>query len=431
MFSTSPTAVFDSQRSPARPSNQPEIRTVNTCADGGPGSLRTEIANASNGSTIDLTNLNCSVITLTLGSAIDVGHDVYLQGPGASSLTIDADHQSSVFYHTGNGTFRISGLTIANGYYVGSHPSGGCIYSAANVYLTGTTLTGCTVSSTNSTPARGGGVYTRGDLTLSVSTISGNNAVGGGLGVAQAFGGGAFASGKFASYYSSVINNQVSQGFSGHYAFGGGVAVGSSAAISGSTIAGNHAGAVGGIYLGTNGNVGNATISDSTISGNVADSRNGGIFTKIPLTMLSSTVAFNSAPTSGGFGFIGEMTLKNSIIADNVASSGQSDVDGLGSITGSNNLVTSDSGVMPQNTINACPHLDPLAIAAGGGTATHALRHSSPAVDEGGDPGSLVLDQRGAPRVVNGQMDIGSVELQPSDKDETLLANGFDGLCDQ
>jgi hypothetical protein len=402
---------------------------VSTCADGGSGSLRAEIAGASDGSTIDLTALNCSVITLTQG-AIDVTHDIYLQGPGASSLTIDADRQSSVFYHTGSGTFRISGLTITNGYYVGSHPFGGCIYSVANVYLTGTTVTGCTVASNDSTAALGGGVYTRGDLTLSVSTISGNTAIGGGLGTAQAFGGGAFAFGKFASYNSSVDNNQASQGFSGHYAFGGGVAVGSSATISGSTISGNRAGAAGGIYIRMNGNGGSATISDSTISGNVADARYGGIFTQLPLTMLSSTVAFNSAQASGGLGFVGPITLRNSIVADNVDSFGQSDVNGLGSITGSNNLVTSSPGAMPPDTINACPRLDPLALAAGG-TAVHALRHSSPAVDQGGDPGSLEFDQRGGPRVVNGRMDIGSFELQTSDKDETLLANGFDGLCDQ
>jgi hypothetical protein len=109
MSSMSPLGIRDSRRSPARPSNQPEIRTVSTCADGVVGSLRTEIANASNGSTIDLTNLNCSVITLTLGSAIDVGHDVYLQGPGASSLTIDADHQSSVFITPGAGHSEFQG----------------------------------------------------------------------------------------------------------------------------------------------------------------------------------------------------------------------------------------------------------------------------------------------------------------------------------
>jgi hypothetical protein len=42
-----------------------------------------------------------------------------------------------------------------------------------------------------------------------------------------------------------------------------------------------------------------------------------------------------------------------------------------------------------------------------------------------------MLDQRGVARPQGAAVDIGAFERQSTDKEERLLASGFDGLCDQ
>src|SRR5205814_4076910 len=60
------------------------------------------------------------------------------------------------------------------------------------------------------------------------------------------------------------------------------------------------------------------------------------------------------------------------------------------------------------------PGLAPLGN-YGGPTQTHALLNGSPAVNAGAIPAGVTLttDQRGLPRVVGGQADVGSVEFAP------------------
>jgi hypothetical protein len=52
------------------------------------------------------------------------------------------------------------------------------VYSASNVTLVDTTVSGCTVTSTDSAVARGGGVYAYGTIGVRNSTITGNTAFG-------------------------------------------------------------------------------------------------------------------------------------------------------------------------------------------------------------------------------------------------------------
>jgi hypothetical protein len=204
-----------------------------------------------------------------------------------------------------------------------------------------------------------------------------------------------------------------------------------------STIADNRSDAIGALEL-IGGPAAFATITNSTISGNTGSTEWGGIWTNESTTLANSTVAFNRAPfgtTKKGDGLYGNaaatLTLKSSIIAGNWRTDGQSDLDGAPGVTinGSNDLITSSAIGFPPNTITACPQLDPL-LNNGGNTRTHALRHTSPAIDQG-DAGTLTVDQRGAQRTVGMAADIGSVERQPGELDERIFANGFDGLCDQ
>jgi hypothetical protein len=420
----------------------PTPHSVTKCTDDGtPGTLRVEVASAMSGDVIDLSALACSTITLG-GSAIPVLQDsLYLQGPiaGPSHLTIDGGNQSTVFYHFGAGTLGFSDLTIANGSYVGSNfPNGGCIYSqTGSVSLLDSVVSHCTVeSSSSSIPALGAGVYAAGNLELVESTITDSHAFA--QNGANSYGGGAYVGGHFQSKYSTISNN-TALASGGGKGDGGGVYTLGDVNIESSTISGNRADVVGGIDL-DGGASHTATIINSTISSNAATTGWGGIWTNVPLTLTSTTVAFNRClqscvgVNSGGlFSTATPLILQSSIIAGNADPNGQNDLNGIPGVvvSGANNLITSSMLSLPLLTITACPQLGPL-VDNGGTTRTHALGHASPAIDQG-HAGNLLVDQRGAPRTApaGGQADIGSVEWQPGENDERVFVGGFDGLCDQ
>src|SRR5262245_42101012 len=83
----------DASATPAQPSG---AIVVTNCLDSGSGSLRAAVQAAGPGTPIDLTQLPCSLITLTTGR-IDITHDQLLQGPGAGLLTIDGNNTDRVF----------------------------------------------------------------------------------------------------------------------------------------------------------------------------------------------------------------------------------------------------------------------------------------------------------------------------------------------
>ncbi len=413
----------------------PTPHAVISCSDDGtpvPGTLRGAVASASSGDVIDLSALACSTITLG-GPAIEVDQDyLYLKGPiaGASHLTIDGGHNSTVFNHFGAGTLGFTDLTIANGYNVSStEPFGGCIYSKANVYLLVSVVSHCIVeSSSASIPALGAGVFAAGDLRLVASTITDSHAFA--LNGANSIGGGAHVRGNFQALYSTISDN-TAVALNNAHGFGGGAFARGNVNIAASTVSGNRADFVGGLDFFPNGPY-TATIINSTISGNSGTQRYGGISTHAPLTLTSTTVAFNHSPIySGVYSFASSLTLHSSIIADNAGPNGPSDLSGTSTISigSANNLITSSTINPPLGTLFACPQLEPLAD-NGGLTLTHALKQTSPAIDQG-DAGILTFDQRLAPRTAGPKADIGSVEWQPGETDERIFVSGFDGLCDQ
>lgn len=425
----------------ARFGNKPEhlsgtLHHVTNCNDDpapGSGSLRSIVADSMtvSGDSIDFAQLPmmCSKITLG-GDAIKVNQDsLYLQGPGAENLTIDADNQSAAFYHMGSGTLYISGLAIANGSGPWSAPLGGCIYSRNNVYLTDSIVTSCKVTSNDAnSAAEGGGIFAANDVALVRSTISNNVALT--TAGAHTYGGGLYVGGHFSSLDSTISDNTATAPGSTMTIGGGAQINGGVVAIENSTISGNKAKTAGGLMLM---NTTFGSILNSTVSGNAARYY-GGILTNGNLAVINSTIAFNtstlSTEASGLYTRNASLTLQNSIIADNVSSGEASDLGGVPGVqvSGANNLVVS-STLMFSGTDGACPHLDPLAD-NGGPTRTHALRHDSPAIDNGDAAGST-FDQRGVTRPQGAAADIGAFERQSTDKDEILLASGFDGLCDQ
>jgi hypothetical protein len=414
-----------------RPSANPP-HVVTTCEDDfSPGSLRLIIESPMtvSGDTIDLTQLPmmCSKITLAQHVPLEIWQDtLYLQGPGAASLTIDADHASSVINHTGGGTLYVSGLTLAGGYSIGAQiVRGGCVYSNASVFMLDSVVTNCVARSTSSSHydgTFGAGLFAGVDLTLAESAITESHAFSNAG--ATAIGGGAFAGGSLFLQESSVSYNTAFALTPGIGEAGGVFA--HAANIDSTTIARNAADVVGGMFTG------NGIVTSSTISSNVANLGYGGAATIGSLTLDNSTIAFNQsrdASRVGGLFVGGPSTIRSSIIANNFGPNGASDFAGEPGFTidGAHDLITSSSITPPPGTITDCPKLEPL-LNTGGLTMTHRLQHDSPALDQG-DPGAPATDQRGLPRAVGAQVDIGAVERQAGETDERIFLGVFDVAC--
>jgi len=418
---------------------------VTNCNDSGSGSLRDTVGAAMSGDTVDLfSQLHCSTITLTSGEIGVTKDDLSLIGSaGRNRVTIDGGGLDRVIAHYGRGTLSLTDLTVTHGRFQSNYgASGGCLISGANIKLINSTVSMCLANGLNGNSAYGGGIYTRGDLYLRGSTItqnfvsgSRNNMSGGG-----ALGGGAYVYGNLTAIDTTISKNLAeSADQSGK---GGGLFTMGSALVSNSTISGNRAEVAAAWFANFYTGYPSASIINSTISGNFASVAVGGIDTRIPLHLSNSTIAFNSGALAGAYGnglysSGAALTLQSSIIADNViASTGApSDLGGpLGGgvpVFGANNLITSGTNVVfPIGTIATCPKLGPLAD-NGGLTQTHALLHTSFAIDTGNNAAILSTDQRGStyPRVVGFAADIGAYEWQGT-PDDRLFVSGFETACD-
>lgn len=440
-------------------------RVVGNCNDAGSGSLRDAVGHAVDGDTIDLTQLSCSVISLSTGAIVIGAQDLTLHGPGADGLLINsAGHPGNgVLYSVVGGTLKVQDLSVAFGAKYGDSGivRGGCIFSAGNVELDGAHVYACTTHSTGSNAGRGGAVYAQGNVKLvhsvvnlaGVTTGSGEGKGGGvfaGGDLAMAYstitdarvatvgsgrGGGAYAGGGVISKYSTISDNMVDEITNSS---GGGLSANGDVTILWSTISGNHAHVGGGLYLGPGASGDNAMILDSTVSGNTATA-GGGMSTHLPLSLYNSTVAFNTIPfqssnaigTAQGAGLdlrAAPVRIDGSIIAGNIASGTPDrprDVGGKLAITltGSHNLINyiGQSGLT--GTLNADPLLGPLR-SNGGMTATHALLPGSPAINVGNNTRNFSTDQRGTgfARVLGGVPDIGAFEYDP----DRIFVDGFD-----
>lgn len=398
---------------------------VGNCNDDGPGSLRAAVAAAADSDTIDLTQLQCSKITLTTG-AIEVDLDnLTLEGPGRAQLAIDGGNLDRVFIHPHGGTLTFKALTVRNGRdrATGFHVAGGgCIASGGYVQLYDTTVRNCYAGGEG---AYGGALYGY-SLTMVRSTLSDNHA----YGVHDAAGTAAFGGAGFVyalHLYDSTVSANLADhrdnpGFSS-YDIGGAFVAVTGGSITGSTIDHNISnGRAGGVAVFNPIAVANSTISTNTARTDIA----GGLFLRWPSTLQldNSTVTGNVSALDGGGVWLNApySSIRSSIVSGNSSDIGDRDnrygIERAAVVDGSNNIVGSSAPLLtlPADTRNVDPKLKPLGD-NGGATRTHALSPDSLAIDAGSNPLGFGTDQRGNafPRSYGTGPDIGAYETQARD----------------
>lgn len=344
---------------------EPPMSPVTSCADdGGPGTLRSVVAAAKDGDTIDLRRLPCVRITLSGTPVVTppTAATLTLLGPGPAGLTIDAAGRSNVLVHLGSGTLTLRGLSIANGRTedewggclaamssslrldrVHVHDCvvhqasgirggvfGGAIFAFGDVSLEDSDVSANTVSSElpgSPVPPGGGGgegivIYPLGggavatligEIALTRSRVSGNQVVSSSTGgIGQVRGGGLYtASGNITVSDSVIAGNGIAAGFDdveGYSSFvaGGGLfSSGGTLTISGSTISGNTAESTADIQWQRGGGIAHMgsgmRIRNSTIEGNRTSGDGGGVHNQgPPMRLANSTVSGNTAARRGG-----------------------------------------------------------------------------------------------------------------------------------
>ncbi len=233
----------------------------------------------------------------------------------------------------------------------------------------------------NTAKGQGGGIDSRGDgpLTVTTTTISGNTAAIGG-----------------AIHHVGDAPLEVTR----------------------STLSGNAAENGGGLF--TDGD-GETSVDNSTVSGNRASQFGGGLLVSSRLTLRSSTVSANVAPSGGGLNngggdLVGDgsVFLASSIVSGNTGGNCAGTMTSRGgNVEGANTCQFFALSDQPGTD----PRLGQLA-ANGGPTDTHALLQGSPAQDKAActdlDPCPEV-DQRGVARPAFGGYDAGAYEssLEP------------------
>ena len=399
------------------------LQVTNT-NDSGPGSLR-EAVIAANGSarkdTIEIQTTG--VIRLTSGPLqVENSGGLTIVGPGKNLLTVSGNNNSRVFFIKPSAdTVSISGMTITGGNSLNSEfpGHGGGIYNRGNLTVTDVRIT------ENSATIDGGGLYngivgSAGKVTINSSIItknrcdSDNNGFGSGGGLYNRPDG-----------TMTINNSTISRNTTGNHAnsVGGGIMTTldstlkvTNSAITDHSIFSNG----GGIYIYRAA----VNITNSTIGKNSA-ARGGGIFNadaKATIRIFSSTIARNHATSNaGGLRAGGILKIGNSILAENTAAGNAKDC--LGTLMSEGyNLIKNTNGTTIQGTttgniIGANALLAPLAK-NGGPTRTFAPQEGSPAIDMGNPTTFPPRDQRGVARPQDGdgngqeRADIGAFEVK-------------------
>ncbi len=266
-------------------------------------SLRAAIMEANNDSG-DLIAVPAGTYTLTLigEGTLYIQRNMTLSGSSSQPTIIQGNPSTwndTILYIGNNAKVTLNHVTIR----YGNFPSwgGGGIW----IHHGALTLNNSTVVS-NTARYNGGGIYNESRLTVTLSTITGNNTGAGGCGS------GIYnASGSSAYVTSTLISNNT-----GDMGTGFCNSADAYADINFSTLSSNHAITNDGAGIL---NSGTADLSYITVTNNVAVASSGGILnsTASTMTLRNSFVAYNTAAVVGGVWNDGRMTIMGSSIVSN------------------------------------------------------------------------------------------------------------------
>ena len=337
-------------------------------------------------------------------------------GAGAEATIIDGNGIGRVFDIKSGVQVDISGVTIKNGNAgFGGDADGGGIRNASESALS---LHDAVIRENVGYP--GGGISNRGSLLMTRTTVSNNHATPGGA--VSAYGGGILnMSGAIVSD-STISSNEAPVS-------GGGIENRGTLLLWNSVLAFNRAvpppsypsglGSGGGL---SNDHGGTAYLWNVTISGNEAQFGAGIDSVPGPLDLTHVTIAGNRVTGYGGGAlqtYGAPATVKNSIIANtrNNSASGGENCSSTVAVTSLGGNLSSDASCAAVFTTlsdrnNVDPQLEQLQVNQPGQTATHALRHSSPAIDAvpTGNCPPPPTDQRGVTRPQGARCDSGAYE---------------------
>jgi Ca2+-binding RTX toxin-like protein len=425
-----------------------------------------------------------STVTLNSGNG---GAGLYITG-GTTSLTgtTVSDNSSSsngggISLDASGSTLSLAGSVVTDNTFGGSAKGGG-IYSKGTVTLTASDVTdnhdssccgegagiyndGGTLTITNSqidsngptggsVRGRGGGIAntSSGTLTLLSSTVSMNQLTG----VCCTFPSATFLGGGIWNAGTATITDTTIEGNAAANAgtsLGGGIYNDSSGTIvlDRSTVSGNSTAEThgGGIYnAGDDSNLGDVTVTNSTISGNTAAAAGGGLYNRGTLQIHTSTIASNAATNLGDGIFHEPVTAGETdssvALGDSILSNSAPDNCSGAFVTDGYNIDTGTSCGFVDGVNGDMENTDPLLgglFDNGGQTKTRKLLAGSPAVDAG-NPGCPPpsTDQRGVVRAQGADCDIGAYEDRPptaandpgysTDEDTQLQVNAADGVLD-
>jgi hypothetical protein len=355
--------------------------------------------------------------TLTVRDSTISDNRVNGRGPGAG----DGLQGGAGIWSTG--TLTVLRTRLVNNLAEGTASSVGFTRGGAICNWGGTaTVTACTL--TGNQASDGGGLYSMGTLTISGCTVSDNSAV--------LDGGGLFAGGTAQVTNCAVTGNTAGTN-GGGMAFSSTTLTLSGSTLAGNQVGGGgYQGQGGGLYVGYS--AGTVTVTNCTLANNsaVGHGAGGGLYvssrplSSVLMTVVGSTVAGNSTDGAGGGLWVSatrtSATLTSTLVAGNTAATAGPDVSGPVLATSAYDLIGDGSGAsgltdgVNGNQVGtaASPHdprLGPLQN-NGGPTPTMALLAGSPALNAG-DPAQLgVADQRGVAR--RGGVNVGAYQASAS-----------------
>jgi hypothetical protein len=374
--------------------------TVNTTDDtvgegGGVVSLRDALIAASANPGPDLIDFDPTVfssggtLTLTQGEltiAGDVTIDGDVNGDGKADITIDANHASRVIDVTA-GDVAIDSLTLTGGYSTDGG-AGVFVAAGASAEILDTTITGNVTN--GSSNARGGGIRNEGTTTLIDSTVSnnyGSNA------------GGIFNPGGTLNLVNTTVSGNISNIYvGGIYSFNGHLD------IADSTITGNYGGPSLGAGIESTDDIG--TLSNSIVAGNhsgtgVADLFSASAFTGHQLTFAGVNVFSQAGGGGAGDIHLADLTkifaTVTTVDPDNNPGTNNSFQAGL----------LADNGG-PVQTVA----ISPVGVASNAGVAADLPADTYDLNGNGNTAEPLPVDARGEPRVFDGALDVGAMEVQ-------------------